>query len=202
VKWYLLPFYTIVLYIGISTLFQMSTKKEGKEETSSQIQREQQEVVNKALDQTKDNIRKSVNEAKREIPRYTEAVNEYQEQTIEAAREIADNYIESQKEIINSFQSAWTPYLENYARNMNTVFSPGRVSEVYTNAVRSYADNLVTVTRLGNNMIFANMEAFKTSLQQTKDNVKELSRIGVNTVRTFEQTSTETARQANIVRNL
>jgi hypothetical protein len=85
---------------------------------------------------------------------------------------------------------------------MNTVFSSGRVSEVYTNAVRSYADNLVTVTRLGNNMIFANMEAFKTSLQQIKGNVKEVSRIGVNAARTFKQTITETARQANVVRNL
>jgi hypothetical protein len=43
-------------------------------------------------------------------------------------------------------------------------------------------------------MIFANMEAFKTSIQQAKDNTKELSRIGVNTAKTFEQTSNENVR--------
>ena len=35
------------------------------------------------------------------------------------------------------------------------------------------------------------MHAFKTSIQQAKDNTKELSRIGVNTAKTFEQTSRE-----------
>jgi hypothetical protein len=51
--------------------------------------------------------------------------------TNEVAREIADSYIESQKEIINSVQSAWSPFVENFNRtNWNTVFSPGRVSEI------------------------------------------------------------------------
>ena len=31
------------------------------------------------------------------------------------------------------------------------------------------------------------MEVFNTSIQQAKDNTKELSRIGVNTAKTFEQ---------------
>jgi hypothetical protein len=34
------------------------------------------------------------------------------------------------------------------------------------------------------------MHAFKTSIQQAKDNTKELSRIGVNTAKTFEQQQT------------
>jgi hypothetical protein len=36
--------------------------------------------------------------------------------------------------------------------------------------------------------------AFKTSMQQVKENAKELSRIGVNAVRSFEQTSREPSR--------
>jgi hypothetical protein len=183
-----------VKYANRTIRFDMSSKKEQDSTTSpSQLQREQQEAVNKALDQTRDDIRKSVNEAKREIPRYTEAVNEYQEQTIEAAREIADNYIESQKEIINSFQSVWSPFVANYTRNWNTVFSPGRISELYSNVVRSHADNLVTVTRLTNNILFGTAEAFKASLQQAKQNAKELSRIGINAVTAFHQTSSNFA---------
>ena len=63
---------------------------------------QQHHAINRALDETKDNIRKTTDEARSQIPRYTQAVNDYQEQTIQASREIADNYLDSQKEIINS----------------------------------------------------------------------------------------------------
>jgi hypothetical protein len=113
---------------------------------------------------------------------------------VQASREIADNYIESQKQIINSLQSAWVPQIEE----ANKVFtsngiSPRYLIEVYANMVSSFADNMIIATRLANNMMFASMDAFKTSMQQSKDNAKELSRIGVNSARTFEQTSRDTA---------
>ena len=158
-----------------------------------QQQREQQQSLNRALDQTRDNIKRSTDEARKEIPRYTQAVNDYQEQTIQAAREITDNYIESQWQIINSLQSAWVPQIEE----ANKVFtsnwiSPRHLTEMYANMVSSFADNMIAATRLVNNMMFASMDAFKTSIQQAKDNAKELSRIGVNSARTFEQTSRDT----------
>ncbi len=188
-----------IIYPNYDITINMSSKKEQESNittSSSQLKKDQQEVINKALDQTREDIRKSVDEAKREIPRYTRAINEYQEQTIEATRELADNFVVSQKEIINSFQSAWAPYIENYTRNVNTYLSPGRISEVYTNTTRSYADNIFTVTRLTNNVIFGYAEAVKNSLQQVKNNAKELSRIGVNAAKTFEQTSKENSRLA------
>jgi ElaB/YqjD/DUF883 family membrane-anchored ribosome-binding protein len=151
------------------------------------------QTVNRALDETRDNIRRSTDEARREIPRYTQAVNEYQEQTIQAAREIADNYIESQREIINSMQSACLPQIEA-ANKMFTasIVSPRHVVDNYARVVSSVADNTVTATRLINNTIFANMEAFKTCVQNARDNVKEFSRIGVNNAKTFEQVSRDT----------
>src|ERR687885_147044 len=57
---------------------------------ASQVQRDQQHSVNRALDETKNNIRKATDEARKDIPRYTQAANEYQEQTIQTTREIAD----------------------------------------------------------------------------------------------------------------
>jgi gas vesicle protein len=188
-----------IIYPNYDITINMSSKKEQESNittSSSQLKKDQQEVIDKALDQTREDIRKSVDEAKREIPRYTRAINEYQEQTIEATRELADNFVVSQKEIINSFQSAWAPYIENYTRNVNTYLSPGRISEVYTNTTRSYADNIFTVTRLTNNVIFGYAEAVKNSVQQAKNNAKELSRIGVNAAKTFEQTSKENSRLA------
>ena len=175
----------------------MATNKDAKEETTTttstiQLQREQQEAVYKTLDKAKDEIRRSVNETRKEIPRVTEAVSEYQQQTIVAGREVADIYIESQKEIINSIQEAWSPLVENFdITNWNTVFSPGRVSEIYAHILNSYSDNLVTATKLANNVMFANMETFRTSLQQVKNSLKDLSKIGVNAAKTFEHTQAE-----------
>ena len=185
----------------------MATTKDAKETTttltSTQLQREQQEAVYKALDKAKDEIRRSVNESRKEIPRVTEAVSEYQQQTIDAAREIADTFIQSQKEIINSVQSAWSPLVESFDRtNWNAIFSPGRVSEIYAYIVSSYSDNLVTATKLANNVMFANMETFRTSLQQVKENLRDLSKIGVNAAKTFEHTSAETVRLVNTNRAL
>jgi hypothetical protein len=78
--------------------------------------------------------------------------------------------------------------------------SPRYLIEIYANMVSNFADNMITATRLVNNIIFANMDAFKTSIQQAKDNAKELSRIGVNSARTFEQTSRDTTATPRIGR--
>ena len=195
----------VKIYICVLRNIYMSSKKEEQKTTTttvtsspsttaspSQQLQEQHHLVSRSLDETRDNIRRSIDESRSQIPRYTQAVSDYQEQTIQAAREIADNYVESQKQIINSFQSVLTPYGENVndiTANWATLFSPRRVSEVYANIVSNFANNVITATRVTNNMIFGNMEAFKTSLQQAKDSAKEFSRIGVNAAKTFEQTS-------------
>jgi hypothetical protein len=159
--------------------------------SSSQVQ--QLQAVNKALDETKDNIRRATDEARKDIPRYTQAVNEYQEQTIQVTIEIADNYLESQKEIINSFQSAWVPAIERaYAVFWNYWMSPRMLTDIYARTVSSIADNTIAAIRLVNNNVFSNLDAFKTSIQNTRDNLKEFSRIGVYAARTYEQTSRRT----------
>jgi hypothetical protein len=156
-------------------------------------QREQQQSINKALDETKDNIRKTTDEARKDIPRYTHAVNEYQEETIQASRQMADNYLESQREIINSMQSALLPQIEAANRVVTSNWtSPRHVTEHYARLVSAFADNTIAVTKLVNNAVFANLEAFKTSVQTARDNVKEFSRIGVNSAKTFEQLARET----------
>ena len=188
-----------------------SKKEERRDETTvstststspsySQTSEHQQHAVNRALDETKDNIRKTTDEARSQIPRYTQAVNDYQEQTLQAAREIADNYLDSQREIINSLQSAWVPQIENANRALwSNYLSPRTMTEAYARIVSNFADNSIAATRLVNNTIFANMEAFKTSIQNAKDNAKEFSRLGVNAAKTFEHTTREASRSGNTV---
>ena len=168
----------------------MSTKRHDRKEeesndlhsiTEQQFQREQQQAVNKALDETRDNIKKTTNEARKEIPRYTQIVNDYQENTIQAIREITDNFVDSQKDIIvNSFR-LWSDWIT----------SPRQVAENYGKIVSSFADNAVAATRVLNNTVFANLDSVNTSVKHTKENVKELSKIGANTVKTFQQVSSD-----------
>jgi hypothetical protein len=174
--------------------------KEQEEVTISQQQvqqREHQQAINKALDETKDNIRRTTDEARKDIPRYTQIVNEYQEETIQAARQMADNYLECQREIINSLQSAMVPQIDAANRAVTSNWtSPRHMTDNYARLVSAFADNTIAVTKLVNNAVFANLEAFKTSVQTARDNVKEFSRIGVNSARILEQTSRDTARVA------
>jgi hypothetical protein len=159
-----------------------------------QQREEQQSGINRALDETRDNIRKSIDEARSQIPRYTQTTNDYQEQTIQTAREIADNFLESQREIINSLQSSWLPQVDAINRAFtSTWMSPRYFTQVYANIVSNFANNWIAAARLANNAVFANMEAFRTTMQQTRDNTKELSRISVNTARSLEQTARDTA---------
>jgi hypothetical protein len=158
---------------------------------------EQQQAINKALDETKNNIRRSTDEARKDVPHYTQIVNEYQEETIQAARQMADNYLESQREIINSFQSALVPQIDAANRAVTSNWtSPRNVTEHYARLVSAFADNTIAVTKLVNNAMFANLDGFKRSVQNARDNVKEFSRIGVNSAKTFEEVSRDTAATA------
>ncbi|MFZ0222408.1 MAG: hypothetical protein WAM42_12050 [Candidatus Nitrosopolaris sp.] len=155
---------------------------------------EQHQSVNEALNETKNNINRTIEELGTDIPRKTQVINDYQEHTIQILTEIADSYLQSQKEIINSFQSAWAPYIENAYGILYTYCpSPRKVSEIYARVVSNFADNLITITKLVNNAIFANLESSKILIQHRKECIKELSRIGVNATRTFEHMSTDNA---------
>jgi hypothetical protein len=67
--------------------------------------------------------------------------------------------------------------------------SPRKVSEIYTTVVSNYVDNIITINKLINNVIFANLESSKILLQHRTECIKELSRIGVTATRTFEHMS-------------
>ena len=172
------------------------TTKEAVSSPKSSLE-EQHQSVDEALDETKNNINKVIEGLGKDVPRKTKVINDYQEHTIQILTEIADSYLQSQKEIIKSFQSAWTPYIEN-AFGMFYAFcpSPRKLSEIYTRVVSNFADNVITVTKLVNNAIFANFESSKILLQHRTECIKELSRIGINAARTFEHISTDSANRS------
>ena len=156
---------------------------------NSQNSNDMSESINRSLDQTKDQINKSIEESRNQIPRYNNIVNSYQEQSLQTAKEISEEYIESQKAVINSLQSAWRPYSESYSNLVTSFASPDSITQAYTKFVSSFADNAVSAIRLTNNMIFSNLDSWKSGLQQARDNSKHLSNLNVNAARTFENNS-------------
>src|SRR3954454_10912375 len=165
-------------------------------QNNNQQQQDVNESVNRALDQTKDNINRSIDESKNQIPQYNNIVNNYQEQTLQAVKEITENYIESQKSIIRSIHSAWGPYQQNFNNKVNTCMSPDAVANAYSRFVSNVADNTVTYLRTTNNLIFASLDAYKTTIQHAKENTKQILDINTKTAKTFEQNTIEVARAA------
>jgi vacuolar-type H+-ATPase subunit H len=153
------------------------------------------EAIDTTLDETKSSVNKTTNEARKEVPQFTKAVNEYQEETIQATKDIADNYLESQKEVIHSMQSYWIPYIENIQNSYWSYWmSPRRATENYARAVSNIADSTIAATRLANNVMFASMDAWKTTMQHARDNAIEYSRLNVNFAKTFENLARDNLR--------
>src|SRR5919107_1885388 len=156
---------------------------------SNQNSNDIKESINSSLDQTKDQINRSIEESRNQIPRYNNIVNSYQEQSLQTAKEISEEYIESQKAVINSLQSAWRPYSESFNSLVTSFASPDSMTKAYTKLVSNFADNAVSAIRLTNNIIFSNLDSWKSTLQQARDNSRHLSNLNVNAAKTFEQNS-------------
>ena len=86
-----------------------------------------------------------------------------------------------------------SPYVENVYTFAN-YWTPSSkaLAGVYVRVVSNFVDNVITTTRLVNNMMFANVEAYKTTIQQEAENSKELLKVGINTAKTSEQISKNT----------
>jgi hypothetical protein len=165
----------------------MSSKKEKDKEIT--------EIINTSLDETKSSVNKTTDEAKKEVPQFTKAVNEFQQETIQATKDIADNFLESQKQVIHSMQSLWIPYIENIQNSYWSYWmSPKRAAENYARAVSNITDSTIAATRLANNVMFAGMEAWKTTIQHTRDNAIEFSRLNANFAKTSENVAKDNFR--------
>jgi hypothetical protein len=149
------------------------------------------ESVNRSLDETKHNINRSIDESKNQIPHFNTIVNSYQEQSLQTAKEISEEFIESQKSIINSLQSAFKPYNESFTGLVTSFASPDSMVKAYSRCVSNFADNAVSSMRVANNMIFSNLDSWKSGLQQAKDNSKHIFNQNVNAAKTFEQNTRE-----------
>jgi DNA anti-recombination protein RmuC len=149
---------------------------------------ENRQSLNQSLDETKKSIQKNLDEARGQIPRYTQSISDAQEHTIQATKEIADNYIEYQKQALNSLQSIFAPYIENVnnqSQNNRDYFSK-KLPEIYSKIASNYAENTIAVSRMFNDLVFANVDSFKNIANTAKEHSKHLSEIGKRNARVCE----------------
>ena len=148
---------------------------------------QQQDAINKTLDNVLNNVKRTTDEATREIPRYSQRIAEYQEQTIQTIRDIASDCIEAQKQVIGSFQSQ-----VDRNRNNNGVwdlYNPQRIAENHAVMVNNFTSYLLNTSNLINNALASNMRVYNTALEQTRDNLKACAKTNTNFIQAVKEQS-------------
>jgi hypothetical protein len=178
-----------------------ATSTADKQEAAATLQQVRQEeaaqqfqqTVNASLDETKKNIRKSIDESRNQIPQYTDMVKNYQERALESTGKMVEDYLEAQKSVINSVFSSANVYYENVQRMYSYWLSPRVPTELWARSVSNIAENVSAATRINNDIIFGNIDAFGNAFERVQRQTEELSRINVNNAKTIANTAKETA---------
>lgn len=157
-----------------------------------------QATLDRSLDETKKNLRRSLNEAKAQVPQYANIVKSYEEQALESTGKMVEDFIETQKTVMNSFLNSATPYYENVNRMYNYWFSARVLAETYIRSVNNIAENLSASVRIGNDILFGNIEAFGNAFERAQRHTKELSRINVDNAKTIANTARETVAELSV----
>jgi hypothetical protein len=150
-----------------------------------------QNTFHRSLDETKENVRKSIDEAKTQIPRYADVVKNYQEQALELTGRMVEDYINTQKSIMDSVFSSAAPYYENVSRMYNHWLSPKVPTELYTGTVSNIAENISASTRIGNDILFGNIDTWRNAFEQAQRHTQELSKINTNMTKVIGETAAE-----------
>ena len=159
------------------------------------------ESINKSFDEAKDNIKKSLDESKNQIPRINNCKQLSRTITPNCKRDFRRLYRLTKRSNQLTSISMEVIYESFDGLVTNWSSSPESVTKTYARFVSNFADNAVSSIRLSNNIIFSNMDSWKTVLQQAKDSSRHLSNMGVNTAKTFEQNTKEvtaTAKDAQV----
>ena len=165
-----------------------STDNNNFNERTNNALTQQQDAINKTLDNVLNNVKRTTDEATREIPRYTQRIAEYQEQTIQTIKDIASDFIEAEKQVISSFQSQ----VDRNSGNNNGVwdwFNPQKIAENHAVMVNNFTSYLLNTSNLINNALVSNMRVYNTVLEQTRDNLKACAKTNTNYIKAVKEQS-------------
>lgn len=168
-------------------------------QTLQKVGQQQQQVVaqdfqhtlHRSLDETKENVKKSIDEARTQIPRFTHVVTNYQEQVLQSTGKMVEDYVEAQKSVMNAVFNSANPYYENANRVFSYWFSPRVSAEIYARLVSNIVENVSASARIGNDILFGNIEALGNDFERAQRHTKEFTRINADTAKAIENTARE-----------
>ena len=172
-------------------------------ETINNNLNQQQDAINRTLDNTLHNVKRSTDEARREIPQYTQRIAEYQEKTIQTIKDIASDVIESQKQVVGSFQSQQQQGDRNSSNGINfsnglwNLYNPQRIAENNAAMVNNFTSYLLNASNIINNTLASNMRVYNTALEQTRDNVKAFAKTNTNYIKSVVVEQQESVNRHN-----
>jgi hypothetical protein len=157
---------------------------------------QQQDAINKTLDNTLHNVKRTTDEARREIPQYTQRIAEYQEKSIQTVKDIASDVIEAQKQLVNSFQSQQQQGNRNssnvnFSNGLWDLYNPQRIAENYAVMVNNFTSYLLNASNLINNTLESNMRVYNSALEQTRDNLKTLTKTNTDYIKSVNRHNKE-----------
>ncbi len=141
---------------SIATIEKGSESPRFDERGQQQLQRKDLMIDHKSF------ITKNTNENQRKLSYYPEMIEGLQKQITRSTRDMAENYMEFQKQTMNSFQSIFGIILENtnnIIRNNQAYCT--NVPEIYSKMAFIYIENTIAVSKMINDVAFANADTIK-----------------------------------------
>lgn len=151
-------------------------------ETITNTLNQQQDAINKILDNTLHNIKRSTYQASKQIPQYTQRIAEFQEQNIQMLKAIASDFIEAEKQIVASFQiNGDRNNNVNFTDDLWDLYNPQRIAENHIVSVSNFTNYLSNTNDLINDALVSNLGVYNRALKQTQDDVNAFAKANTNT---------------------
>jgi hypothetical protein len=146
--------------------------EEVKEKTNKFLDNQTQQIKNTTsnISETTSNINDSINQNqdahRANLDKNIDTANRYQQETTNTSQSIFNNYIELQKNIANTFQSAFSRFLDNTSKSYWNYFQyPQGNTDTYKNTNQTIADNTTNYTQRVNDFALIYAENFNKSIE-------------------------------------
>jgi hypothetical protein len=144
-----------------------------KEETNKFLDNQRQQLENtttSTISETTNKFNNNINEYqetnKAILEKSIDTSNKYQQESINTIQSISDNYIELQNNIRDTYQSAFSKFINDTTKSYwNNYRVPQRYSEVYNKNNQNVIDNTIHATRKSHEFVLASTETFNKSIE-------------------------------------
>ena len=160
----------------------VNIKKEENKKEGNNIKEEAKELLDDQRQQLKNTTTSTISESRNKIDdnineyqkinkvilaKSIDISNKYQQETIKAIQLISNNYNELQKNILNTYQSAFSEFLDNISKsNWNNFRIPKRYADnVYNKTNQNITDHTINCTRRLNNFVLGSTQTFSKSIE-------------------------------------